>query len=147
MPFVTASISPEGAFFQIALAVSGPRSRVMEAAKEDVPPPVVTRGMVDTGASGTAVDTSIIKQLGLTPTGMVSMHTPSTKGTPEQVNQFDVAILILMEDQHIHVADLVLPVIETELLHQGFGVLIGRDVLAKALLIYDGRNQRLTAAF
>jgi len=40
-----------------------------------------------------------------------------------------------------------LPVIESELKHQGILALIGRDVLADCLFIYDGRHGIFSLAF
>ncbi len=49
--------------------------------------------------------------------------------------------------QQFHVASFVLPVIESRLLNQGFHVLIGRDVLAGGMLIYNGRAGTFSLAF
>jgi hypothetical protein len=39
------------------------------------------------------------------------------------------------------------PVIESDLTGQGIGALIGRDLLAKCLLVYDGQAGVFTLAF
>jgi hypothetical protein len=47
----------------------------------------------------------------------------------------------------VHVASMTTPVVEANLAHQGFEALIGRDVLAQGLLVYDGKAGNLSLAF
>ncbi len=42
---------------------------------------------------------------------------------------------------------LTLPVIEAHLAHQGFQVLIGRDVLAHGIMVFNGVQRSITLAF
>lgn len=119
----------------------------MLAAKLAVPAPVVVRALVDTGASGTCVAPAIVRQLGLVPSGTVTMHTPSTAGKPVVRSQFDVAVGIFMDSDEVHIPSLIIPVVESDLACQGIQALIGRDVLENGILIYDGRPRSVTLAF
>lgn len=119
----------------------------MTAAAVVIPQPVVVRALVDTGASCTCLDPTVIAKLGLTPSGTVLMHTPSTLGTAVRCNQFDVAIGVFMDSGEVHVPSMIIPVIESTLACQGIQALIGRDVLEKGILIYDGRHKPMTLAF
>lgn len=103
------------------------------------------RGLIDTGASLTAIDPSVLQALNLTPTGTTGVVTPTTGTTPQQLNQYDVQIIIL--HPALTYSFHVLPVIESVLGFQGFDVLIGRDVLAECLFVYDGRSGIFTLAF
>jgi hypothetical protein len=110
-----------------------------------VPTPVDVRVLVDTGASGTCLDPSIMTLLNLTPKGTVMIHTPSTGGTPCAHSQYDVS-LILMHPKISYTFHAV-PVIASTLGAQGIQGLLGRDVLKECLLIYDGPANGFTLAF
>ncbi len=47
-----------------------------------IPNPVAVKGLVDTGASCTVIDPTVVQRLGLTPTGSTMILTPSTGSTP-----------------------------------------------------------------
>lgn len=119
------------------------------AAGQPVPRPVRIRALVDTGASCTCIDPSVLAELKLTPTGSVSVNTPSTGATPHTADQFDVALLIPGPDPAA--APLVfdtIPVVSSELLNaQGFHSLIGRDILDLCLFNYNGAVRLFTLAY
>ncbi len=134
--------APQVAFY---IGVSQPREQALKNAGVTVPQPIVIHGLVDTGASNTAVDPVIIQQLGLSPTGSMSIFTPSTGETPAQANTFDVSIRIPVATMTFSVG--ALQVFESALSVQGIQALIGRDVLANRLMVYDGRANIFSLAF
>ena len=76
------------------------------------------------------------------------MLTPSTGNTPERADEYDCGVLIFAETTENPYAIRNLPVVETRLLQsQGFHALIGRDVLAKCVLNYNGSANTYTLAF
>ena len=77
------------------------------------------------------------------------MNTPSTGTQPHQANQYDVSIVIPgATTSHLPFVMHTLPVVEAQLLTAlGFHALIGRDVLASCLLVYDGATGQFTLAF
>jgi len=119
----------------------------LRAAGLEMPPPRVIRALLDTGASCSVVDAAIIRSLSLLPTGTISIFTPSTGAVPHRCNQYDVAIAMLMEPTQVHVVSVTIPVIEAHLGAHNYQALIGRDVLAQALLVYNGRSGSLSMAF
>jgi len=130
--------------------VSIERQEALGKAGQDIPQPVALNALVDTGASCTAVDSNVIQRLGLTPTGVAKIATPSTEGPPLEVAQYDVSIIIppgRPGDRSFVLA--VLPVIEVKLEGQylGYTALIGRDILDQCLFIYDGLGKVSTLAF
>jgi predicted aspartyl protease len=147
MPILTLPLEPDGAVINIGFVVSGPRQDAMRKAGVPIPAPVVVRGLVDTGASGTCVDCTVIKKLQLVPSGTISIHTPSTGPNPKTCNQFDVGVGIVMDNNQIHLSGLVIPVIESDLSALNIQALLGRDLLEQGILIYDGRRRLLTLAF
>jgi len=140
VPHLTLQLSPSGPLLDILVGVSQPRQDALKKAGITVPTPVQARLLVDTGASGTAVDTGILNQLKLTPTGAMTIHTPSTGAAGHQVNQYDVSLLIphQMLTRQFHA----LAVGECSLrTTQGIDGLLGRDILEHCLFIYSGPDK------
>lgn len=146
MPSVTARIQPIGPIVRLAVLVSQARREALVKASRPVPAPVIMDGLIDTGASGTCIDISAIQSLQLSPTGSVPNVTPSTGPTPHYCDQYDVSIAVMLSGSNFHVID-TLPVIASQLSHQGHKALIGRDVLSRAILFYNGQAGDLTLCF
>ncbi|MBK8267029.1 MAG: retroviral-like aspartic protease [Planctomycetes bacterium] len=146
MPHLTIQISPGGPIVELAIGVSAPHQQALQKAGQPIPPSVRVRGLVDTGASGTCIDPDVLTKLKLTPRGQVLMHTPSTAGTPQPCDQYDVSIVLMHPKLSLTIY--ALPVISSaKLASQGFQVLIGRDVLRRCLFVYDGQTSLFTLAF
>jgi len=144
----TLPIGPAGPVLSAFVAVSQARHAALTAAGQPVPSPVPIRALVDTGASCTCVDASVLAALGLTPTGSTQMMTPSTGATPHEALQYDVALAIPAappnpQPFYKHT----LPVVGSELSIQGIDALIGRDILKDCLLTYNGVVGFFTLAF
>lgn len=145
MPHLTVSFSSSGPLIDLSVGVSAQRRGALEKAGVQVPPFQRARALIDTGASATCIDPAILKPLGLTPTGTIHIHTPSTSGKPYICEQFDVGLGI--DHPKDPMVLLTVPVIATELAAQGISALIGRDVLASCLLIYNGVEGTFTLGF
>lgn len=145
MPHLTVPFTASGPLIELSVGVSAQRRKAIEKAGMVVPPFRKARALIDTGASGTCIDPAILKPLGLTPTGTIHIHTPSTSGMPYVCEQFDVGLGI--DHPKDPMVLLTVPVIATELAAQGIDALIGRDVLASCLLNYDGSAGAFTLAF
>ncbi|MHB8409388.1 MAG: aspartyl protease family protein [Acidiferrobacterales bacterium] len=146
MPSLNLQISPLGPILQAFIAVSPPRQTVLQKAGQPVPPPQLGTFLVDTGASGTCVDPSLLVALGITPKGITSVQTPSTNGAAALCPVYDVQLIVIPAMQSPpktpisfmpHVRSI--SVIGAQLVHQGIHGLIGRDVLEQWLLIYNGQ--------
>lgn len=149
MPYFTRQVAANGSLMIIAyVGVSQARHNALMQAAQPVPNIVETSAMIDTGASGSCIDPTILNQLGLTPTGSISVNTPTTGGQPQLVSQYDVSLMIHCAPGHAPLMHLTIPVIQSDLLTaQGFHALIGRDVLSGCLLTYDGRSGLFTLAY
>jgi hypothetical protein len=130
-----------------SVGVSAPRQAALLAQGIAVPPIIHVNAMVDTGATCTCIDPTILGRLGLSPTGSVPVHTPSTKGAPQLCDQYDVSLRLSATDPNNALVRTVLPVIASDLLIQGFEVLLGRDILSRCLLMYDGLNGLFSFAY
>ena len=75
------------------------------------------------------------------------MNTPSTGTTPQQADQFDVALFIPAPNG-LPLFIQTMPVVASELLaSQGFHALLGRDILDRCLFAYNGEFGLFTLAF
>lgn len=146
MPHLSLPIGAGGPVLEFFVGVSQPRADALKRGGQPVPAPILVRGLIDTGASITSVDPSILRALGIVSTGTASVHTPSTKcGQPHTANLFDISLVL----QHpmVNRTWFGVPVIEAELIHQGIHALIGRDILSFCLLTYDGQTQTFCLGF
>jgi hypothetical protein len=138
MPHFTAQVMGNGPMVYAFVGVSAPRAAALQAANQPIPSVIHIQGLLDTGASHTAVDPSVLQQLGLTPTGTVLVNTPTTGATPQTIDQYDVALVIPIQDKPPLISQ-TLPVTACELLAgQGFHALIGRDILSQCVFVYNG---------
>lgn len=78
MPHFTLQNSPQGPLLNAVISVSAARHNALISGGLPVPAPQVIRALVDTGASVTSIDPSVLTALNLTPTGSTLVHTPST---------------------------------------------------------------------
>ncbi|MGC4004888.1 MAG: hypothetical protein QM811_17935 [Pirellulales bacterium] len=146
MPSLTLDLAREGAVVTMHIGVSRPRRDALIAAQLPIPNPVPIRVMIDTGAYVTCIDPAHLAPLGITPSGVCDVLTPSTGSMPVRLNQFDVGITILLSNEKTHLLP-TLPVIESDLSGHGIDGLLGRDVLAQGLFIYHGETSTFTLAF
>lgn len=140
MPHFTLAVSAGGPIVTAYVAVSNPRGQALQAAGQPIPAPVPIQALVDTGASGTCIDPAVLSQLQIPQSGSVMVHTPTTGATPAAAAQYDVALIIpgaTSNDPPLVFETI--PVMASQL-HQAQGIhaLIGRDILSRCVLLYNG---------
>jgi hypothetical protein len=147
MPSINTSLTAAGPLLTVLVGISSPRATALQ--KAGIAPPQYVRGtfLLDTGASGTCLDPNFVSSLGLVSTGSVAIQTPSTAGTPVSCNQYDVSIFIPDQSGQGGFFLGALPVIETPLASQGIEGLIGRDVIDRCTLVYNGTANMFTLAY
>lgn len=128
------------------ILVSQGRSKALIDAGAKLPEPVQIRALVDTGASCTCLDPEVLATLGLTPTGTTSVVTAG--GVPEERDVYDVALAIPSGKGEQVFFEHTMAVVAAPLLKsQGFHALIGRDVLSRCILNYNGSTKTYTLAY
>ncbi len=149
MPHFTLLMSANGPLVDAFVGVSQPRRVALTQSGQQVPALVQVRALIDTGASSSCVDPSVLSALGLSPTGSAPMITPSTGTTPHIADQYDISLLIpSATTSQLPLVFHAMPVACVELLlAQGFHALIGRDVLQQCLLTYNGNRNWFTLAY
>lgn len=147
--FTLQIVSPGGPLFNAQVGASEARRTALQAADQAIPAWQNIRALLDTGASHTCLDPSVLTALSIPPHGTIHVLTPSTGSTPHEASIYDVAILIpgatTTDPPHV------LPTIAVagcDLLQaQGYHALIGRDILARWVVHYNGPVGLFTVSY
>lgn len=149
MPHFTLQITPQGCLLTALVGVRDARKAALILSGAAVPQVVKVRALVDTGASNTCVDPSVLQGLGLSATGKVSVNTPSTGSQLHEADQYDISLIIpgaIATHAPLSIGNLA--VICAELLQQqGYHALIGRDILARCIFAYNSQVGLFTLAY
>lgn len=140
-------ITTQGPLLTVLIGVSQPRLLAIKAAGHLAPNTILASMLIDTGASLSCVCSSIVRSLGLTPTGTIDVYTPSTGQNAVSVGTYDIGMIISgLTPQDVHTIPS-LSVTENDFTGQGIHGLLGRDVLSRAHMFYNGRENVYFLAF
>lgn len=149
MPYFTITIDAPGPVVNSGVSVSEGRAAALVAANQPIPQMRVIRALVDTGASFTSIDPTVLTALNLTPTGTIDFVTPSTGQGTHTTDTYDVDFRIggtNADDVPLTISNL--RVASCDLFFsQGIHALIGRDILSRCILVYNGALNIFTLAF
>jgi len=134
-----ADLQTRGPMVLARLAISEESEAELRAAGFPVPAPIPIQAIIDTGAEISVVRQGLAQQLGLTPSGYQYVTTPSSARVA--VPEYDVRI-VLPSDIVIEAS-----VIGAPLQARSAQCLIGRDVLANAVLVYLGPSNLFSLSF
>jgi hypothetical protein len=137
MPSLSSPIDPQhDAMAWVKVMQSPEYVDALKKAGERYATPISILGILDTGASVSALDAQIIARMSLLDRGYAEIHTPSTGLGIEYRGVYD-ASLVLGENEPSPLTSTV-EVIRCEFASRGFYALIGRDILCRCILTYDG---------
>lgn len=149
MAHFTRLIEAHGPLVRAVFHISNPRFKAMRSRGIPTPQPVVGMALLDTGASCSCIDPSVTASLQLQRRGYADVLTPSTGQEHHQTDEYDVSIIIppgRQKDQPLILQ--AQRVVHAELLErQHLHALIGRDVLQRCLLNYNGTAGYFTLAW
>ena len=145
MPLLTLPCDADGAVVEVRISISSASLTTLNLPHQLVPPPRHIRMLIDPGAAFTCVESSALQPLGLSASNSVPMLTPSTGPNPIYCNEFVVDLAILHPVQELLITSAL--VVECMPLGSSYLGLLGRDILAHCLFIYDGPSQSFTLAF
>ena len=128
-----------GPIIEVQLAVGLINEEILKKNDQSIPTPVLISAMIDTGATGTVVQEDIIQQLGLNPTGVTLINTPSSTN----VECYEYLVRLLFPNNVV----VETTIIGVPLKGQHIQCLIGRDVLRHGVLIYVGYTDTFTLSF
>lgn len=147
MPHVSIPIGPGGPLFDAYIYISKARHEALEKAQKPTPTASKVRALLDTGASCTCVDPSVLQTLSIPSRGTSPMNTPSAGDKPQTVNLYDIGLGIQGHTAPALIFETV-QVAGTELLKsQGFHVLIGRDILSRCVFHYNGPGNQIIVSY
>jgi hypothetical protein len=112
---------------------------VLRASSTAVPAPIQVVAMIDTGATGSVIRQGLAAQLGLNPVGVTYINTPSSTN----VSCYEYLVQILFPNNVL----IETTALEAPLQGQHIQCLIGRDVLANAVLVYIGYANLFSLSF
>jgi predicted aspartyl protease len=147
MPNLTIGIDPGGRPI-ISLYVSAGAAEAAFRREEGyaVEPPIAVLALIDTGAGTSLIEESILKELGLEPVGDITLHTASTGVAPVVSDMYAVELSLAGETMGLLATDLQV-VAAKDLGGLSVEVLLGRDILKRCLLVYNGHAGLFTLAF
>ncbi len=134
-----------GPMIDVKVMQSSQRVAALKQANLPYVHPVTILGLLDTGAGCSALDRGVIRTLGLNPTGMIKIHTPSTGTNYEERNLYDASLVI--GEGYPKPLAVTLPILESDFASEGFLALIGRDILDQCFMMYDGPAASYTLFF
>ncbi len=140
MPSVTITpdnLEKDGPILEIHFFVSSELEKNYKEKNIPLPEPVIIKALIDTGASACVLKKEIPEQLGLKPTGVIKICTPSSKD--HECYQYYMRMVI---PSHKLVYEG--PFISAPLDGQEISGLIGRDVLKNGILISIGYANQFT---
>jgi len=148
MPFLTSQISPRGPIVRAAIMLTVARKEMLASAGQTIPTPQTIQALIDTGASISGVDPTILSALGLTPTGTAEVVSATSAGAGVSVPTYDVRIGIFAARQgDLHFISEAVQVTATSFASSGYQALIGTDILSKCILHYNGADGHFTLAY
>jgi hypothetical protein len=147
---------PDGAVVRVRVAIDRPTLIRLRGARQAVPQAVDVVALLDTGAECSCVDPSVAARAALPIYGFGFASAPGTSIKPPSgfggvgVNTRHTAGLTLLHPsgavgQHLVVPDVIIQALPLNNL--GYDALIGRDVLASCVVVYDGPAGSVTLAY
>ncbi len=140
-PAVLAQIGP---VVPIQIEVPQALNKQLTAAGQPVPAPITGYALIDTGATMSAVDTSVIQKLGVNPVGLASVQ---TAGGPQQQSLYPIRLIVQGVGLVLDAAQVTGSPLGMNLGGLVIIALIGRDFLQAMLMFYDGPAGEFTVAF
>ena len=116
---------------------------ILKADGEKLPASIELLAVVDTGAEMTVIEERFLEKLGLPPLGQLEVNTVSSGSEPVVSNIYAVEIALAGDVTGVLSANLQV-VAATDLSRLGVQMLLGRDVLRRLVLNYDGPASEFT---
>ncbi len=135
-----ASLRQTGPILEVVIAEAPPAGDAVAWRAVALPKAVRVVAMIDTGASVTAISSSVVQALDLHEAGLALVSTPATTELVS-MRQFKIAVTFPNGVR----------VVTYDVVEAALGAtvecLIGRDVLSAAAFLYDGRANDFTLGF
>jgi|SwirhirootsSR3_FD_contig_31_3936799_length_780_multi_5_in_0_out_0_2 hypothetical protein len=133
------NLQATGPVVELQIAIGTSLEAVMRAAHTPIPPAITVLAMLDTGATRSVIRQGLAAQLGLNPVGVTHITTPSQTN----VACYEYQIRLILPNNVTFEGVF----LEAPLQGQHIQCLIGRDVLAHAVLVYIGYSNLFSLSF
>ncbi|MBI2803630.1 MAG: hypothetical protein HYX68_01435 [Planctomycetes bacterium] len=148
MPRLTGPVTEDGALVKISIGWSIIAANKLRVAGRPVPMRIEAFALLDTGAEVTCLDSTLIEELELPLDGLALANAPALQGIAF-ASQYDASPSILHPSgnalAHLTLTDV--SVLELPLNVLGYQAVIGRDVLAKCVFLYNGGRERFALRY
>ena len=138
--WTTPDLVQRGPLVDAIVAISTPLERALRIARQPVPDPVPVRALIDTGAFSSAINRDTARRLGLLPVGRSLISAPGAVARAVWTFQYAVRIVLPTLDA----VDITVIGAEVD---DSFQAVLGRDILAHAIFIYNGFSGECTISF
>ena len=135
-----AALAQGGPQVPVQIAVPEVLAKLLAESGKPAPAPVSGMALLDTGATASVVDASVVQALGVNPVGVATV---GTAGGPATQPVYPIRIQL----QGVNLTIDFGRVTGAPLKEMGFVALLGRDMLARMILFYDGPNSEYTLAY
>jgi hypothetical protein len=135
-----ALLANKGIIINVEIGIDLSTAEALRAFAQPIPNPISCQALIDTGSSILAIDQSIAQSLNLVKRGIYFAHTANGQ---RQCNLFAVALSFPATNLKSYN---VIQASEVDLSAQPFKCLIGRDVLSKWHLHYNGESGAVSVA-
>jgi hypothetical protein len=134
------ALAKDGSTLEVEVHVTDRHAKILEDNDKNIPSPQSGKGLIDTGASISAIDVDMLQKLDISPIGATKVSTPSGQATQELY-----AVKFSFPGKGL--PDMTsLNVLGSNLKKQDICALIGRDILRHCLLVYDGTSGSIMLA-
>ena len=138
-------LAQQGFLLPLQLRVPEQLEELLLSENKSVPAPLTGPGLIDTGATFSMIDEEAVAHLGVSPVGVVTL---GTAGGSKQSALYPVRLAIPAPPPN-------LPLFQAEfagitagpLKDCGLLCLIGRDILSRAIIVYDGGGGHVSLSF
>lgn len=136
-----------GALVDVEFGVCAPQRAAMLKAGRQPPPPTFATLLIDTGASHTFVDEGVMRILQLQATSTARYHSSSTQGLTDACSVYDVALLLGSVAEKNALRFDPMQVMANPFINQPHQGLLGRDILDRLQLHWNGPTRRLVITY
>lgn len=143
--FAPEALSQVGLLLPVEISVPSSLAKYLASHGQPVPEPVAGFALIDTGATKSCIDSEAARRLGLQPINTIQLGTAAGP-----ITQFLYPATFRFPAMKLEIE--FSSVVGVDLTGQSVGdkklvALIGRDVLARFILIYNGPNGQFSLAF
>jgi len=129
-----------GPIMAVLIEIPPALSQQLASQNQPIPPPVTGVALIDTGATLSGVHSPVLAQLGVATVGLANV---GTAGGQQQQNVYPIRIVMSQLNLGLDYNQ----VLGVDLSGTGYIALLGRDVLQRMILVYDGPGSEFSIMF